>query len=497
MKRYDRWVSWMNSMLTYDPCTKYVVEGTKVPGDDSNSSRNIWGGGKTLALKLAWIAQATERAARSGDQALLVFTDTDVVPFRPFSSLEVAHSITFMAEPKASGNGPVNTGFIVIKNARATNVRYFLHQCVRYSTKTANDQTVVNWLLGLAKQNRRLVGHQQADGSYLDNGLSLPAKPPYQFHQKLDWGVFPLNVISGIQHHIHPLQTVAYHAIFSGTDFQKTVHLMQAHESAGCQRPTEKRCPTRINQVELSPPPKGAPPTSGVCRRELAKRGLLWLREEPFVCNRSKIHTSSKELVIGPGLGDTGTRSLSAAVTKLGLRSCHAPSVVMEMLQHPTVRIHRDFTVFNVSDAWFDDPMAIIWRRLMCAFPNYRIAYSTRRPYKRDFYRDRMGGPGTVFPRNWCDLPFNDPQHRMLMMCLVYGERCANGMRCNAVFERTEAAVLAETPKDRLVVLNLSEGLSIVPLARLLGKPEPTWQFPHSRRFTCNRTISSRVRGAL
>ena len=67
------------------------------------------------------------------------------------------------------------------------------------------------------------------------------------------------------------------------------------------------------------PPPHN---TSTQCVHMLAKHKLDWLLE-PFTCTKAQ-KTSNAHIVLGTGLGGTGTRSVASAVDKLGYPACHS-----------------------------------------------------------------------------------------------------------------------------------------------------------------------------
>ena len=80
------------------------------------------------------------------------------------------------------------------------------------------------------------------------------------------------------------------------------------------------------------PPPHN---TSTQCVRMLAKHKLDWLLE-PFTCTKAQ-KTSNAHIVLGTGLGGTGTRSVATAVDKLGYPACHSFLYVLRLLQMPRV----------------------------------------------------------------------------------------------------------------------------------------------------------------
>ena len=98
-----------------------------------------------------------------------------------------------------------------------------------------------------------------------------------------------------------------------------------------------------------------------------------WLLE-PFTCS-ARMKTSPTEMVLGTGLGDTGTRSVAAAVDALGIPTCHRTYTTADLLLNST---RYDFSAFERTGAraYFDTPMAFLWPRLACAYPNYKIVHT-------------------------------------------------------------------------------------------------------------------------
>ena len=121
------------------------------------------------------------------------------------------------------------------------------------------------------------------------------------------------------------------------------------------------------------------------CRRLLAAEGLGWL-VEPFACTR-RVATSAYPLVVGMGLGDTGTRSMAAAVQLLGVATCHETREMVALLKASGP---RNLTAFGArSAAFFDTPTAALLPRLACAYPNFRVVHTTRAGYHRDYDSQR------------------------------------------------------------------------------------------------------------
>ena len=104
------------------------------------------------------------------------------------------------------------------------------------------------------------------------------------------------------------------------------------------------------------------------CKPILAKANLTWLTKK-FKCSDGK--RSTKPIVVGTGLGDTGTHSVAAAVEALGFQSCHRWKINLELL-----RLSRpdDLRPFARADAYSFAARTL--RRLVAATPRPRRGHS-------------------------------------------------------------------------------------------------------------------------
>ena len=80
------------------------------------------------------------------------------------------------------------------------------------------------------------------------------------------------------------------------------------------------------------------------CRAVLSENNLDWLLE-PFTCS-ARMRTSQTQLVLGTGLGATGTRSVAAAVDALGIPTCHRFITTADLLLNST---RHDFSAFAAA----------------------------------------------------------------------------------------------------------------------------------------------------
>ena len=143
------------------------------------------------------------------DNSVALFSDLDVVPMRPPSSLlPLPYDITFMREPPghggATGRHIVNGGLFAVRNCKRTR-RLFGH--VKWLLKqrpSLMDQDVLNWIL-LAPPRSRM------------------------HHHNLSWGTWPRELASGLLEDV-TVQMAAFHAIFAVDDEAKLHRLGRAFQ---------------------------------------------------------------------------------------------------------------------------------------------------------------------------------------------------------------------------------------------------------------------------
>jgi len=211
------------------------------------------------------------------------------------------------------------------------------------------------------------------------------------------------------------------------------------------------------------------------CTTLLKEKKLDWLLE-PFTCTKS-VKTSNVALVLGTGLGDTGTRSVAKAVDALGVPTCHRTAATLEALGASN---RRDMTPFASSGAWFDTPLASVWRRVACSFPNYKVVHTTRAGYHRDF-STQTNSHG----KSKCRA--ETTEHLLVARCLEYGTTCPTLADALVAFDGVAASLDRHAPRDKVHVMNMSTGFRLFPLAAFLGKPVPRGMrgVPRSKEFFC------------
>ncbi len=190
--------------------------------------------------------------------------------------------------------------------------------------------------------------------------------------------------------------------------------------------------------------------------------------------------------VIGSGFGRTGTKSLKAALERLGFGPCHH---MHEVVTRPeTVPLWVDAFaqgtadwehVFDGFSAQVDWPGAHFWRELAETFPDSKVIHSVR-PEEKWWasYEKTIGKLGSTYR----DMPV--PLHVRDILDATFGavRQTFGGDALNrdgalAAYRRRTAEVTQALPPDRVLVFDVAEGWG--PLCRFLGTEVPDEPFPH------------------
>ncbi|MDF5757106.1 sulfotransferase family protein [Spongiactinospora sp. TRM90649] len=198
--------------------------------------------------------------------------------------------------------------------------------------------------------------------------------------------------------------------------------------------------------------------------------------------------------VIGAGIGRTGTLSLKAALERLGFGPCfHGRHV----LDHPDrLAMWQDAAdgravdwraLFAGYDSSMDWPGAAFWRELAATFPEAGVILTVRDPQA---WYDSVAR--TIYPMFGAS---SDPRakealrvvpgldvmtaftRRLIWDGPFFGGRFEDRDHAIAVFETHNAAVRAEIPPERLLVVEPGSGWE--PLCAFLGVQVPDEPFPH------------------
>jgi len=191
--------------------------------------------------------------------------------------------------------------------------------------------------------------------------------------------------------------------------------------------------------------------------------------------------------VIGAGAGRTGTMSLKLALEQLGFGPCHHMS---EIMMHPeTIGLwlpaadgRADWeAIFKGYASAVDAPTCIFWRELVTFYPAAKIILTTRDP---NAWFD--SGQATVLSpmaqqavaQAGSGSPFVDFMTKVIRP--GFGAGAAEHLHDRdfmvAHFNRHNAEVMQQAPKDRLLVYEVRQGWG--PLCAFLGVDVPEAPFP-------------------
>lgn len=192
-------------------------------------------------------------------------------------------------------------------------------------------------------------------------------------------------------------------------------------------------------------------------------------------------------LVIGSGLGRTGTKSLKYALEELGFGPCHH---MHEILEHPEQVAHWQALAAGEAPDWeavfagyrsqVDWPGAHFWREIADAYPEAKVVHTVR-PEAR--WWASFSASIARLARVYTDLPL--PPHAKDMLDAwsafagrpTFGDRIDDRDTALAAYRRHTEQVKSAIPADRLLVFDVAEGWE--PLCRFLDVPVPDGPFPH------------------
>lgn len=189
--------------------------------------------------------------------------------------------------------------------------------------------------------------------------------------------------------------------------------------------------------------------------------------------------------VIGAGFGRTGTLSLKTALEKLGVGKCYHMFEVSRNPSHITLwsDAHRGKPVdwdklFEGYQAAVDWPSCNLWREQMAHYPDARVILSHRDP--ESWYKSVMS---TIYPSSVALSKSEDKNQRRfgewtmdVIWNRVFDNRMDDAAHVMDVFTRHNEAVIAEVPKEKLLVFEAKDGWA--PLCKFLDMPVPDEDYP-------------------
>jgi hypothetical protein len=191
--------------------------------------------------------------------------------------------------------------------------------------------------------------------------------------------------------------------------------------------------------------------------------------------------------VIGSGFGRTGTKSLKAALERLGFGPCHH---MHEVVEHPEQVAHWQTLaaggpvdwreVFAGYNSQVDWPGAHVWRELAEAFPDAKVVHTVRP--EATWWASFDKTIGKLMAR-FHDLPLPPHIHDILVAWNGLAGKATFGGVLNdrdvgiAAFRRRIDEVREALPAERLLVFDVAEGWQ--PLCAFLEVDVPDEPFPH------------------
>ncbi|AZQ67822.1 hypothetical protein EF888_12145 [Silicimonas algicola] len=191
--------------------------------------------------------------------------------------------------------------------------------------------------------------------------------------------------------------------------------------------------------------------------------------------------------VIGSGFGRTGTKSLKAALERLGYGPCHHMHEIVENPEQVAhwqklaaggdVDWHEVFAGYNSQVDW---PGAHVWRELAEAFPDAKVVHTVRPEEK--WWASFQKTIGKLMAR-YRDIPLPPHIHDILEAWNDLAGKGTFGGKLDdkevglAAFRKRTDDVRAALPADRLLIFDPAEGWA--PLCAFLGKDVPDEPFPH------------------
>jgi hypothetical protein len=186
--------------------------------------------------------------------------------------------------------------------------------------------------------------------------------------------------------------------------------------------------------------------------------------------------------VVGAGVGRTGTASLKIALERLLGAPCYH---MLEVFQHPG---HADIwrraalgeqvdwdSLFQGFAAAVDWPTGSFWPELMRQYPHALVLLSLRDP--EEWW---ASASQTIFPT--IEKSTSLPPDWLAMIAALFANRWGADFNDRkgsiAAFKAHNARVLAEVPRERLLVWRVGDGWE--PICRALGLPVPQEPFPRT-----------------
>jgi hypothetical protein len=213
--------------------------------------------------------------------------------------------------------------------------------------------------------------------------------------------------------------------------------------------------------------------------------------------------------VIGAGLSRTGTHSLTSALELLGLKSIHFDTQRLNDVLDGSNQ-NPDFRRYDDVDAVCDLPAAVFYKELLAAYPESKVVLTVRDvnawyPSIRDHFARhaitnetrlkfrlarRFGVKHDAFRESDID------SFRRHLRHYVYGSTVPREFLFKKRYRDHNALVIATVPRERLLVMDITEGDGWEKLCPFIGANIPDKPFPHEDApvFVANDQIAGMSR---
>ena len=193
--------------------------------------------------------------------------------------------------------------------------------------------------------------------------------------------------------------------------------------------------------------------------------------------------------LIGAGLSKTGTRSLMLALQKLGMSCIHWDKVRLNRLMDGSDTNPR-FDIYDDVDAVLDLPAAWFYREFLDAYPSAKCILTVRD--ESAWWRSVEAQFNDIYRVT----SIGDDPIRWHVRNYVYGSAVATEYLYRKRYREHNAAVIANVPKDRLLVMDITAGEGWEKLCPFLGFAVPSEPFPHENSESQLRTwVAQKNRG--
>jgi hypothetical protein len=201
--------------------------------------------------------------------------------------------------------------------------------------------------------------------------------------------------------------------------------------------------------------------------------------------------------VFGVGLSKTGTTSLAKALEILGYKGVHFDTQRLNKIVIENVKSFS-FDVYNDVDYVTDLPSSYFYKEIIDSYPEALVILTCREEgewwdsmeshlKRHSVYKKGIRFAGWLLVRFGFDKGYLvDKYHEARVMehirRITYGSSAPKEFLFKKKYIEHNDSVRNYVPRERLLVMNISEGDGWDKLCPFLGVPVPPVEFPHANR---------------